>query len=116
LEVTYQLAQKIYLVCNLTDDRWVPLPPQHDACLDCGWRDSLQKWRVTANILNKQPQTNNKRCPPVWGFGTGLPIPHRKKEIVTKNHKELQTWTDSLDKRRKWRNTDRRNGRCNISF
>jgi hypothetical protein len=39
---------------------WVPLPPQHGTFLDCGWMDGLQQWMIAANILNKQPWTNDK--------------------------------------------------------
>jgi hypothetical protein len=34
------------------------LSPQHGASLGCEWRDGLQLWRIAANTLNKQPQTN----------------------------------------------------------
>jgi hypothetical protein len=36
------------------------LSPQHGASSGCGWRNSLQLWRAAANILNKQPRTNDK--------------------------------------------------------
>jgi hypothetical protein len=33
---------------------------QHGVSLGCEWRDGLKLWRVAANTLNKQPQTNDK--------------------------------------------------------
>jgi hypothetical protein len=42
-------------------------PPQHGASSGCGWRNGLQQWRVAANILNKQPQTNERGGLPAWG-------------------------------------------------
>ena len=33
------------------------LSPRHGAPSGCGWRNGLQKWRVTANMLNKQLRT-----------------------------------------------------------
>jgi hypothetical protein len=41
--------------------------------------ESLQIWRVAANILNKQSRTADKGGPPAWGLGGGLTTPHRKK-------------------------------------
>jgi hypothetical protein len=40
----------------------VCLSPQYGPSLGCGWRDGLQEFKVTANILNKQPRTNDKGC------------------------------------------------------
>jgi hypothetical protein len=48
------------------------LSPRHRASSGCGWRNGLQLWRVAANMLNQHPQTNDKGCPPAWGFGVGL--------------------------------------------
>jgi hypothetical protein len=84
--------------------RWVPLSPIHGASLSCRWRDGLQQWRASVNILNKQPQTNDKG----WYFR--LDVGHRanpltvKSKLVMKNHKEPRTWMDSLDKKLKRRN------------
>jgi hypothetical protein len=86
------------------------LSPQHGVSSGCGWRSSLQLWRVAANIMNKQPRTNNKRWPSSFGVGSGVTTPHRKKKLVTKTSKELQTWSDSLDKRPKLWNMDMRFG------
>jgi hypothetical protein len=54
--------------------------------------------RLDANVLNKQPWTNDKGGPPVWGLGVGLTTPHRKNKFVTKRINEPRTWTDFLDK------------------
>jgi hypothetical protein len=41
--------------------------------------DSLQFWRVAANILNKQSWTVEKGWSSGLGLGVGLTTPHRKK-------------------------------------
>jgi hypothetical protein len=41
-----------------------------DASLGCGWRDSLQQWRVAAHIFNNQSQTIGK------GWSSGLGVGH----------------------------------------
>jgi hypothetical protein len=88
------------------------LSPQHGASSGCGWRNDLQLWRLAANILNKQPRTNNKG----WSssLGVGLTTLHHKNNLVTKNLTEPRTWTDSLDKRPKLRNMDMRFGTWNV--
>ena len=43
----------------------------------------LKKWRVAANMLNKQPWTADRGGPPAWGLVEGLTTPRRKKEICT---------------------------------
>jgi hypothetical protein len=59
-------------------------------------RDGLQYWRLAANILNKQPQTNDKGRSS--SLGVGLTTPHRKKnKQVTKMLLEPRTWADSLE-------------------
>jgi hypothetical protein len=45
--------------------------------------DSLQIWRVAANILNKQLQTADGGGPPAWALGGGLTTVHNKKLSVT---------------------------------
>jgi hypothetical protein len=40
--------------------------------------ERLQIWTVAANILNMQLQTANKDCPPAWGLGGRLILPHHK--------------------------------------
>jgi hypothetical protein len=47
--------------------------------LGCGWRNDLQLRKLAANILNKQPQTDNK------GMAMGLTALHHKIKLVTKN-------------------------------
>jgi hypothetical protein len=44
-------------------------------------RDGLQQWRIAANILNEQPQTNEKGGPLAWGLGVGLTTPHQKRKV-----------------------------------
>jgi hypothetical protein len=41
--------------------------------------DSLQIWRVVANILSKQSQTANRGWPSSLGAGQGANYPHHKK-------------------------------------
>jgi hypothetical protein len=43
----------------------------------------------------------------------GLTAPHLKNELFTKDHKTLQTWVDSLDKRPKRKKMDMRFGTWN---
>jgi hypothetical protein len=46
----------------------------------CGWRNSLQQWRLAANILTKQSWTDNKGWPSSLGVGRGVNNPpHCKK-------------------------------------
>jgi hypothetical protein len=49
--------------------RWVPCHHGmvHPQVADGG--DSLQSWRVAANILNKQSWTADKGGTPAWGLG-----------------------------------------------
>jgi hypothetical protein len=74
----------------------------------CGWRNGLQLWRVAANIVNKQPRTNDMG----WSSSleVGLTTLHRKKLILYEKRNTAWTWTDSLDKRHKGRNRDMRFG------
>jgi hypothetical protein len=63
--------------------RWVPLSPQHPRPRVADVMDGLQHWRLAANILNKQPHTNDKG----W-TSMGLTTPHCKKQICyEKSHK-----------------------------
>jgi hypothetical protein len=41
---------------------------QHGAFSGCGWRNDLQLWRLAANILKKQPRTDNKG----WSSSLGV--------------------------------------------
>jgi hypothetical protein len=52
--------------------------------------------------------------PPAWELDVRLTTPHHKNEPVTKHEHEPQTWTDSLDKRHKRQNNDRRLGTWNV--
>jgi hypothetical protein len=47
--------------------------------------ESLQIWRVAANILNNQSRTADKGCPPAWGLGRGLTTLHRKERNTLRN-------------------------------
>jgi hypothetical protein len=78
------------------------------------WRNSLQLWRLAANVLNKQPQTDNKGWSSSLGVGRGAATLHHKNKLVTINLTEPWTWTDSLDKRPKLWNMDMRFGMCNV--
>jgi hypothetical protein len=42
------------------------------------------------------------------GLGVGLTTPSRKNKLLTKDHKKPQTWTDSFDKRPKYKKVDMR--------
>jgi hypothetical protein len=41
----------------------------------CGWKDSLQLWRVAVNLLCKQPWTNDKGWSSRLGVGRGAKNP-----------------------------------------
>jgi hypothetical protein len=83
------------------------LSPKHGASPFCGWRNGHQLWRVAANILNKQPRTNDMGWSSSLAVGRGANTPSpQKNKFVTKVIKEPRTWTDSLDKRPKRWNTD----------
>jgi hypothetical protein len=77
-------------------------------------RDSLQFWRVAANILNKQSRTADKRWSSSLGLGVGLTTPHCKYKLVTKDHKKPPNWKNSLDKRPKRKKMDMRFGTWNV--
>jgi hypothetical protein len=47
--------------------------------------ESLQIWRVAANILNKKSRTADKGWPSSLGVGRGLATPHRKKINTLRN-------------------------------
>jgi len=38
--------------------------------------DGVQVWRVAGNVLNKQRQTSDKGCSPVWLLGKLLTTQH----------------------------------------
>jgi hypothetical protein len=72
--------------------------------------DTLQVWRVAANILNKQSRTADKG----WSSSVGLTTPQHKNMLVTRDHTKPQTWTDSLDKRPRRKKIDMRFGTWNV--
>jgi hypothetical protein len=51
-----------------------PLSPQHGTSSCCTCRDGLQQWRMGADILKKQVQTNYKG----WSSSLGLTTPQTK--------------------------------------
>jgi hypothetical protein len=51
------------------------LSPQHGASSGYGWRNGLRLWKVAANILNKQPRTDNKGLSSSLGVGCGANNP-----------------------------------------
>jgi hypothetical protein len=59
--------------------RWVPCHHGKARPRVADGGDSLQFWRVAANILNKQSRTADKGGTPAWGLGVRLTTPHRKK-------------------------------------
>jgi hypothetical protein len=54
------------------------LSPRHGTSSRCGWRNGLQIWKATANILNKQSRTADKGWSSSFGLGEVLTTPHRK--------------------------------------
>jgi hypothetical protein len=78
--------------------------------LGLGMEGTASSWKLAANILNKQPRTNDKGWSSSLGVGRGATTPHHKKQIVTKRINEPRTWTDVLDKGPMQRNIDMRFG------
>jgi hypothetical protein len=76
-------------------------------------QESLQIWRVAANILNEKSPTADRCGHPAWGLGGGLTIPTAKNQLVTKHLTEPWTWRDYLarHKKREW---DTRFGTWNV--
>jgi hypothetical protein len=50
------------------------LSPQHGSSSGCGWRNG---WRLAANILNKEPRTNDK------GWFSSLGVGRRAKNPLS---------------------------------
>jgi hypothetical protein len=94
-----------------THVRWVPVTTTGSSS-GCGWGNGLYLWSVAANILNKQPRTNDKEYSS--SLGVGLTTPHRKNKLFTNNLHTPRTWTDSLDKGLKLCNMDMRFGTWNV--
>jgi hypothetical protein len=59
--------------------RWVPCHHGMVCPQVADGGNTLQVWRVAANILNKQSQTADKGWLSSLGIGRGAPTPHRKK-------------------------------------
>jgi hypothetical protein len=51
------------------------LSVQHGTSSSYGWRNSLQLWRLVANILNKQLRSNDKGWSSILGVGRGANNP-----------------------------------------
>jgi hypothetical protein len=54
-------------------------------------RDGLRRWRLAANILNKQPRTDDKGLSSSLGVGSGTITPEINKPSFTESHKEPRT-------------------------
>ena len=50
------------------------------------------KWRVAANILNKQSRTADKGWSPAWGLGEVLTPPYNEKSILLRNIHRESLW------------------------
>jgi hypothetical protein len=76
------------------------LSPQHGASSGCEWRKGLlHLWWVAENILNKQPQINDKGWSSSLAVGRGANDPSQQKnKFVRTISIEPRTWADSLDK------------------
>jgi hypothetical protein len=77
-------------------------------------RDGLQLWRLAANILNKQPRSNDKGWSPAWDLGMGLTTLHRKKQTCYEKSHRASDLDGFLDKRPMRRNMEMRFGMWNI--
>jgi hypothetical protein len=67
-----------------------------------GGGDSLQIWRLAANILNKQSCAAKTGWSPAWGVGHGAnKLLTVKYKLVTECHKGPQNWIDYLDRQPK---------------
>jgi hypothetical protein len=76
-----------------------------------GVGDSLQIWRVTANILNKQSRKADKGWSSSLGVELRVTSPHRKMQLVMKYYTEALA--DCLERPRK-RKMDMRFGTWNV--
>jgi hypothetical protein len=65
-------------------------------------RDGLQLWRLAANILNKQPRTNDKGWSSSLGVGRGANKPSPQKKSLRKATQSLGPgkilWMNDLSK------------------
>jgi hypothetical protein len=69
-ELDYEFKKKTIITTNKCFLE--PLSPQHGASNGCGWRNGLQLGRLAANILNKQPRTDNRGWSSSLGVGRGV--------------------------------------------
>jgi hypothetical protein len=76
--------------------------------------DGLQIWSVAVDYWINSRWLPTRGGPPTWRLGAGLTNSRRKKKLVTKDHKKLRTWKDSLDKRPKQKKMDMRFGTWNV--
>jgi hypothetical protein len=77
--------------------RWVPCHHGMARPQVADGGNTLQVWRVAANILNKRRGQPTRGGPRAWGLGVGLTTPRRKNKLVTKPNMKPRNWTDSLD-------------------
>jgi hypothetical protein len=67
-----------------------PSSPQLGESLGCRWRDSLQLWRVAANILNTQQRSNDKGWSSSLGVRRGANNPSLLKiSVLRKRHRSI---------------------------
>jgi hypothetical protein len=88
---------------NTTHVSWVPCHHGMARPQVADGGDSLQFWRVAANLLNKQSRT---AAGVVLQLGGWAHILAAKNKLVTKDHKKPQTWTYSLENRPKRKKMD----------
>jgi hypothetical protein len=62
-------------LCNMTHIKWVPYHNSIACPQVVGGGDSLQIWRIAANIWNKQSWTANRGWPSSLGVGQGASSP-----------------------------------------
>jgi hypothetical protein len=87
--VIYELCHSITAVLGGS------LSPRYGESLGCGWRNSLQLWRVAVNILNSHGQMT-RRGPPTWELGVGLTIILNSKENSVTLVRERTIQTEQL--------------------
>jgi hypothetical protein len=105
-----------FLFCNMSVPhvRWVPCHHGMARPQVADGGNTLQVWRVAANILNKNSRTADKGWPSSLGVGRGANNSSVKNHLVTKPNMKPRNWTDSLDKRPKQKKMDMRFGTWNI--
>jgi hypothetical protein len=83
-----QGGDKIDVVVSLTHVRWVPCHHSMARPQVADGGNTLQVWRVAANILNKQSRAADKGWSSSLGLGVGLTTPHRKKQACYETEHE----------------------------